>query len=421
MTAARPGGERSFLRFWTAAALSAFGSAVTAVALPVLVVQVLGASPVEVGIVNAAQVLPYAVLGLVAGVFVDRWRRVRVLMWASVGRAVVLAAIPMLWLAGGLEIWSLAVLLLIFGSLMVFGFAASQSLLPQLVSRDRLLIANARLDQTDAAAQTAGPALGGGLVSVLGAPAAIAVDGLTYLVEAAVVARLRIQEPPRRRAAAGGIRREIGEGLRWGYRHRALAPLAVSTHVWFIANAAAFTTLAIYALRDLALAPVAYGMLFAAAGVATLTGAVLSPWLGRTAGAGRTIALARAVYPLAWLLVAVTAIHAATREAAAGLLAAALMLQGVAAGVENANEMAYRQAVTPDAMLGRVNATMRSANRTMAAVGALLGGVAAGLVGPGVTFGAVVAVFAVAAAIALFSPVWGARHGDDDAGMQTAE
>ena len=97
----------SFARYWTAAAISSFGSAVTAVAMPVLVVQLLGATPFEVGVVNAAQFVPYALLGLFAGVYTDRWRRKPVLVWASAGRALSLGAIPILWLTGVLRIWLL--------------------------------------------------------------------------------------------------------------------------------------------------------------------------------------------------------------------------------------------------------------------------------------------------------------------------
>jgi MFS family permease len=144
--------------------------------MPVLVVQLLRATPFEVGVVNAAQLVPYAALGLIAGVYTDRWRRRPILVWASVGRAVSLSAIPVLWLTGVLQIWMLVIALLLFGAFSVFGFAATQSLLPRLVPRAELVSANARLDQTDAAAQTLGPAIGGGLVGLLGAPVAIAVD-----------------------------------------------------------------------------------------------------------------------------------------------------------------------------------------------------------------------------------------------------
>jgi hypothetical protein len=190
-----PTRRSSFLRFWAAATISSFGSAVTAVAMPVLVVQSLGATPFAVGVVNAAQFVPYALLGLIAGVYTDRWRRKPVLVWASVGRALSLGSIPILWLAGALQVWTLVIALLLFGSFSVFGFAATQSLLPRLVPRAGLVRANARLDQTDAGAQTLGPALGGGLVGLLGAPVAIAVDAISYLVDAALNASVQVDEP----------------------------------------------------------------------------------------------------------------------------------------------------------------------------------------------------------------------------------
>lgn len=421
MAAARSGSGGSFTRYWVAATISSFGTAVTAVAMPVLVVQVLGASPVEVGIVNAAQFVPYAVLGLLAGVYVDRWRRARVLVGASVGRGLALGLIPVLWLAGALQIWSLVVLLLIFGSLAVFGLAASHSLLPQIVPRARLLSANSRLDQTDAAAQTAGPALGGGLVGLLGAPVTIAIDAVSYLVEAALIARLPLteparvtaaDEPPRRRS----VRREIGQGLRWTYRHVSLAPLAISTHLWFFANAGALTVLALFALRDLALSPAAYGLLFAVAGITTLVGAAVAPWAGRAIGAGRSIVIARMVYPVAWLLIAAAALTGIGGTGALVALFVAMALQGFVAGLENPNEMAYRQAVTPDALLGRTNATMRSANRTMAALGALVAGVVVAAAGIAPALVGVVVVFIAAGVVAVASPLRHARHEDGQAG-----
>src|SRR6478752_5061202 len=201
--------EPAFPRYWTAATISSFGTALTAVALPVLVVDVLHASPGQIGVISAAQFVPYAVLGLFAGVYVDRWRRRPVLVWASIGRSASLALIPVLWFAGVLQLWVLVVLLLLFGSFSVFGFAATQSLLPQLVDRRDLRLANGRLDQAEAVAQTAGPALGGALVALIGAPLAIAVDALTYVIDAALIAGMKLTEPVRSRAAKRSLGGEI--------------------------------------------------------------------------------------------------------------------------------------------------------------------------------------------------------------------
>jgi MFS family permease len=170
--------------------------------MPVLVVQLLGATPLEVGVVNAAQFVPYAVLGVVAGAYTDRWRRKPVLVWASVGRALCLGAIPVLWLMGELQISILVIALLSFGAFSVFGFAATQSLLPRLVPREQLVVANARLDQADAAAQTLGPAIGGGLVGLFGAPVVIVIDAISYIVEAVLNASVRVNKPDQTPAPA---------------------------------------------------------------------------------------------------------------------------------------------------------------------------------------------------------------------------
>lgn len=393
-------GER-FGRFWAAATISSFGTAVTAVAMPVLVVRDLEASAFAVGVVNAAQFLPYAVLGLVAGAYADRWRRQRVLVWSSLGRAFALGAIPVLWACGTLGVWTLVALLLAFGAFSVFGFAATQSLLPRLVPRSRLVAANARLDQGDAAAQTFGPALGGGLVGLLGAPLAIAIDAVSYVVDALLNARLGIDDSPPERTAERHLRREVVEGLRWTYRHPTLGPLAVSTHVWFLANGAAFTALAIVALREMGLSAVVFGLLVATGGVSRLLGATLAPAMGGRLGTGPTILATRAVHPAAWVLVAL----APQVPAGVALLGAALALQGLAMGVENANDTGYWQLVTPDRLLGRANATRRSVNRTAGALGAVLGGAALTLFDQGPTLLGIAAVFAMSAAIVGLSPV----------------
>jgi MFS family permease len=399
--ASAPRGGPSFARFWSAAAISSCGSAVTSVAMPVLVVKTLHASPFEVGVVSAAQFLPYAVLGLVAGAYTDRWRRKLILVWGSVGQAVSLGTVPVLWALGVLQVWPLVALLLTFGAFSVFAMAATQSLLPRLVTRDQLVVANARLDQTDAAAQTLGPAVAGGLVGLLGAPVAIAVDAVSYLVAALLNAGLRVEEPRPDPAAIRNLRREISEGLRWIYRHRTLGPLAVSTHTWFVANAAAFTVLSVVALRTMGLSSFVFGLLLALTGVTTLAGASVAPTIGRRIGVGSTIFWTRAIYPVAWLLVAL----APLTSSGAPVLFVALALHGFAMGVENANDMGYWQRLTPDGLLGRVNATRRSANRTAGAVGAVLGGTAMTVLGERGTLIIVAALFAVAASIAGLSPL----------------
>ena len=375
--------------------------------MPVLVVRLLGATPFEVGVVNAAQFVPYALFGFIAGVYTDRWRRKPVLVWASVGRALSLGAIPILWLVGVLQIWILVVALLLFGAFSVFGFAATQSLLPRLVPRARLVPANARLDQTDAAAQTLGPAIGGGLVGLRGAPVAITVDAISYLIDAALNAGIRVDEP-RPDSRTRDLRAEIRDGLRWTYRDRTLGPLAASTHVWFLANGAAMTVLSLLALRSLGFTAYTFGLLLAVFGITSLIGASIAPWCGARLGSGRVIILARVTYAIVWLLVVI----APSTAIGDALLFVALPLQGLAAGTENSNEMGWWQALTPDEILGRVNATRRSVNRMMAALGALVAGLVAGLIGDRPTLIGVIIVFTAAALTAALSPLREASNQD---------
>ena len=168
------------------------------------------------------------------------------------------------------------------------------------------------------------------------------------------------------------------------------------------------TVLSLLALRSLGFTAYAFGLLLAVFGISSLIGASIAPWCGARLGSGRAIILARVAYPIVWLLVAI----APATAIGDALLFVALPLQGLAAGIENSNEMGWWQALTPDELLGRVNATRRSANRTMAALGALVAGLVVGLIGDRPALIGVIIVFAAAALIAALSPLHEASNQD---------
>ncbi|WP_328530824.1 MFS transporter [Nocardioides sp. NBC_00368] len=398
----------AFVRYWTASTTGSFGTAVSTVAIQVLVVQVLVATPAEVGFVNAARVLPYAFLGLFAGVLVDRVRRRPLLVWSNAAQAVALLAIPALWLADALSLLVVAVVLFVVGALSVVEIAARQSFLPRLVPMRTLLSANARIDQGDTVAMTSGPALGGGLIAVIGAPLTILADALTCALGAVMNARVRVEEPPlpRRPSTPAQVLGDIGVGVRYIYRHRTIAPHAVSTHIWFIGNAMALTAFAPFALREMGLGAVAYGVVLAFTGVGGLIGALVAVRAGIRLGAGGATLLGFALAPVAW------GVSALAPPTAAGLviLGAVQLLAGLGMGVSNSNSLGYRQAVTPDELQGRMNATIRSANRTCAVVGALAGGLVGQLLGLRPALWVAVTVFVIAAVVVVGSPLRTARH-----------
>ena len=175
---------RGFARLWTASTISAFGSYVTILAVQVLVVDELAGDAFDVGLVNAARWLPYLLFGLLVGVLVDRMRRRPLLVATDLLSAAALAAVPVLSALGHLNVAWLIGIMVVFGLCRVVGDAAFQSFVPRLVATRLLGPAHARIDQSDAVAQASGPALAGGLVSWLGAPVAVLVDALSYLVSA---------------------------------------------------------------------------------------------------------------------------------------------------------------------------------------------------------------------------------------------
>jgi MFS family permease len=374
---ARPGDCPGFGRLWTASTVSGFGSYVTTLAVQVLVVVTLHEGAGGVGLVSSARWLPYLLFGLPAGVLIERSRRRPLLIGADLGRALVLVAVPLLALAGRLSLPVLMALMAVFGLLSLVGDAAAQSFLPRVVPRRLLTAANARFDQSSAVAQTSGPALGGGLVSLLGAPVAVLVDAASYLASALLLVGVRTVEPPGAPVSPRGVRSEAVEGLRWLYRHPTLRPLALNTHAWFLCAATAGAVLPPFALRTLGLSAFGLGVVLAVGGAGGLLGSLAATRLGARFGAGRVVIAARAGTAAAWLLAALSPPH----WPGWALLAGAQLLLGLSMGVENANEMGYWQAATPDALQARTNATRRSVNRAMIVLGAPAGGFLADALG----------------------------------------
>lgn len=400
-----------FRPFWAASTLGFVALSMTTLGIDVLVIRSLGASEAEVGIVRAAQFAPYLVVGLLAGALVDRWRRRPTLVLTHLARGVVLLLMAGLWWLDVLTVWRVVALVLVAGTFAVFGAAVEQSVLPDLVPRGRLVDANARLGQSMTVAQSAVPPLAGALVAALGAASALVLGGVARLVAALLVSRLPIEETPpdpRPHRAIGG---EIATGLRFIYGHPTLAALAISTHLWFLANSLALTVLGLFALRGLGLDALAYGLVLAAVGVGGVIGAVAAPAVGTRLGEGDAMILGRLLCTLAWLLAVLTPEHG--ELTALLVLGTSQALYGFAMGVEDPNEMGYWQAETPRPLQGRVNASRRTVNRSVAVVGALLGGLLASALDYRGALALAVGVFLVATLVAVRSPVRGARLGAD--------
>jgi MFS family permease len=369
-----------FVKLWTAQTLSLVGSQVTLLAMPLTAVVVLSASPFEVGVLTALGYLPFLVVGLPAGVWVDRLRRRPVLITADLGRAVILCLIPVLYAMDGLTMSALYPVAFLAGVLTVFFDVAHQAYLPSLISRSQLVEGNAKLEMSYSGAQLGGPALGGGLVQVLTAPVALLVDALSYLASAVSLLLIRRPEPPPAPPDEdeGGLFRQIRTGLRYVLTHKLLGPIAVSTGVGnlFDLFGMVAAVLVLFSVRELGMSPAELGIALAVANVGALLGALLSGRIARRLGIGWSIALSATLVGPAVLLLPL-----ATPGTAIAVLSVALGIAGFAISVFNINQISLRQAVTPDRMQGRMNATMRFLIWGTLPIGGLLGGLLGGTIG----------------------------------------
>lgn len=410
----------AFAFFWSATTLRAFGGAIAGVAFQVLIVTVINATPVQISVLSALGVVPYLFLGLIIGALMDRWRRQPTLVITSIGRAIALASIPILLLLNALNFWTLAAVMLVLGVLTLFADSAAQPLLPHLVPRRALVMANARLGQSETVAGTAGPALGGTLLNLLGASTLFVIEAIIHAVSALLQSRIQVDEAAAAEARRPGrhIGHDIAEGMRYTYRHRTLRPLAISVHIWFLGNSIVATLFGVFVLRELNVPAWAFGVVLAFGGVGGFLGALFAPRLGAWLGAGRGILVGRTLVVAPWLALALLPLSASTSLIPlVVVLSAAQFVYALSMGLEDANEMAYRQAIAPDAIQGRMNATIRTVNRVTFFFGALLAGLLATLLGYQLTLGVAASIFAVAALVVALSPLRRARHDDcPDAG-----
>ncbi len=367
-----------FMQLWTSETVSQIGAQITLVALPLLAALSLDASAAEMGMLTAAGTAPPLLLGLFAGVWIDRLRRRPIMVATDFGRAAVLLAIPILWWMDVLQIEMLYAVAFIVGVQSLFFDVAWVTFLPAVVRRDQLIEGNSKLQASASAAQVAGPGLAGLLVGIAGAPVAILVDAVSYLVSAAFILRVRTKEKQPERHADSHVLREMREGLSVVVSNPILRAIAASGATVSLFG---YIFLAVYVLfmtEELGFSATEVGLVFSLGGFGAIFGAILAEPIKRWIGIGPAIIFGRIGFGLGGLLVPM-AVLAPSFEVP--LVLGAEFLQWLMYLIAIVNEVSLRQSVTPDRLLGRVNATMRFLNAGMIPIGALIGGMLGGLIG----------------------------------------
>jgi predicted MFS family arabinose efflux permease len=387
--------HQEFMRLWTGQSISEFGSWLGALGL--LAILVLDATPAQMGILETLKAAPALLMGLFAGVWVDRRRRRPLLVGADIGRAVLLGLVAALAIAGLAQMTHLYVAALLVGSLTVLFDLAYHSYVPGLVRRDQLVEANSKLGATSSLAEIASPGLGGLLVQLFSAPLALILDAASYVASATIVASIRRPEPePAPGDEGGSVWREIKIGLQVVIGHPLLRATAgaSATRSFFGGFFAALYSL--FVLREVGLSPAVLGLLIGAGGVGSFFGALLAGRFNRRLGWGNGLIVASLVSSFLTLLTPLAS--------GPPLLAAAILLPGQLIGdafltIYFIGERSLRQSVTPGRLLGRTNASFEFLVGGIGAAGILVGGLTGQVLGAR-------AAIAVAAAGMVLAFLW---------------
>ena len=361
-----------FLKLWTGQSISELGSQVSQLAIPWLAAFGLHATPIEFSLLGVMGFMPFILFALPAGVWVDRLRRRPILIVGDASRAVLYAWIPIAWLLGILTIWQLFAIVFVFATFTVFFDVAYQSYLPSLVEREQLTDGNSKLQSTASAAQIAGPGLAGALIAALTAPYAILVDAISFVISTLFMIPIKRRERlPERTEGAPRPKMlpELKEGVRYVVHHRYLKWIAACTGSSNFFGSMAMAIGVLYMARELHMSSLAAGLVMAGYGVGALAGALVTPRFQKAVGVGRAIWIPAIVFSLAGFTFPLTPVSYPVPLLLAGTLAF-----GVSSMSYNITQVSLRQAITPERMQGRMNASMRWIVWGTMPIGSLIGG-----------------------------------------------
>jgi MFS family permease len=363
--------DRNFLTIWSGQALSQFGAQITELAIPVLAVLLLNASEWEVGVLTAANVAAFLVVGLPAGAWIDRMRKRHVMIAADLVRAVALSMLPLLAMFGALQMWHVYVVALVMGVATVFFDVSYQSIIPSLVRSNQIAEANGKLESTSQLAGLAGPAFGGWLIGIVAAPFAIFITVGTYLASFVALIFTRDHEVLRAPEEHESLVKEIGDGLKWVFGNPLLRRIVGTTGVANFFGTISQTLMPIFVLRELGLSPASLGVVFSLGAVGGLLGAIATPHIVKVIGEARAIPVSAIAFCTAPLLLPAVSL---VPDLALPLLVLSGFIMSFTILLYNITQVSFRQRITPPRLLGRMNASIRFIVWGVMPIAALLAG-----------------------------------------------
>lgn len=364
--------NRDFVRLWTGETISLIGTQVTQFTMPLVAIITLRATVFEVGVLNALRFVPVILLSLLAGVWLDRRRRRPILIACALGNAVLIGLIPLASVTGLLTIGLLYAVVPVAGALSMTFDVGALSYVPFLVERRHLLAANSKLQASTSVAGVAGPGLAGLLVGLITAPVTLSVDAVSYIFSAlGLISIAAVEPPPETGQEKVPVRRSIAEGLRAVYGNRLLRALLTQGTALNLFFGSYIVVFVVYAVRVLGLTPGKLGIVLGASAAGGVVGALSATRVRQVLRFDRTMAVTTIGVSTALLLLLVPG-DASLRSM--GILIAAQFVYGCSIAMSNVNAITLRQAVTPQHVLARMNATYRMLLYGSAPVGAIAGG-----------------------------------------------
>jgi MFS family permease len=363
--------EDNFRKFWLGQTISLFGDQITYIALPLTAVLVLDASASEMGYLGAAALLPHLFFALPAGVWLERVaRRRQVMILADVGRAGLLASVPLAYAFDSLTFTQLYIVAFATGTLAVLFDISYSTLYVAVVERERYIDANSLLHGSRSFSYIAGPSVGGALVQLLSAPAALAADALSFVGSALFLGRLEAPEPPLERRTTR-TRDEVKEGLAFLFRNSILRPALCGTATLNFFNYAFWALFLLYATEELGIKAGTLGLVLGVGAFGGLTGAVVAGRIGRRIGIGPAFILGMVLFPAPLLLVPLAG---GSEAKILAMLFVAEFLSGLGVMILDINASAFMIALTPDRLRSRTTGAFNFVNWGIRPLGSLAGG-----------------------------------------------
>lgn len=362
--------HRDFMKLWSAQAISVFGSQLASLAYPLTAILVLQVTTFQIGLLQAAGGASGFIVGLFAGVIVDRLERKPLLIATDLGRAALAFSIPIAAIFGFLSIGQLYVVYFLSGALTIIANVSEMAFLPSILEKEKLVEGNSKFGTTESAGLIVGPGLSGALLQILTAPMGILIDAFSFLASAVFVAQIRAPEAIIEKQETS-IWSQIGEGLRFVYGHPILRPLAESIALYFLFRQIVLALFTLYAIRVLNLDPFWLGVIFSGLGFGFLAGALLVKRITNRFGIGLTMLGANFINIFAMVLVPIAG---GSTFFVITLLVISHFLHAFGVQINGINLMSLRQSVTPNHLQGRMNASFRFVNVGMMMFGSLIAG-----------------------------------------------